>query len=200
MSLRTQMDTLFQSAAARIRAQALEIETLKVSHAESIHQMNMEHMIEVTRVVDARDNWTGQSIRLKWMIDEMERVGAIRLPDHDWVTDMAKYIEYPDTTFENGVEILGQSIFQNISRDVKRRYLPSYEDAHMEHIDWEEEAYRIREWSMEASVLTEGIPQRLLTIYDNNPGRVNKIVIIIQKHIRGHCARKNFKLLIGSLA
>lgn len=193
------MDPLFQRASALIRAQALEIETLKASHAESIHQMKLDHMIEVNSVVNARDNWTGQSIRLKWMIDEMERVGAIRLPDHDWVTDMAKYIEYPDTTFENGVEILGQSIFLNISRDVKMRYLPSYEDAHMEHVDQVEEAYRIREWSIEASVLTEGIPQRLLTIYDDNPGRVNKIVIMIQKHIRGHRARKNLKLLIGSI-
>ena len=156
-----------------------------------------ENLNSVVRgVIASRDNWSGQAIRLKWMIDEMERVGAIRLPDHDWATDMAKSIEYPDTTFENGVEILGPSIFQNISQDVKRKYLPSYEDAHMEHVDDEEEADRIREWSLEARVLTDGIPQGLLTLYDENPGGVNKVVIMIQKHVRGHRARQDLKSLL----
>ena len=44
----------------------------------------------------------------------MEKVGAIRLPDHDWAIDMVKDVEIPA-----------------VSSEIRNRFLPSYQDAHM---------------------------------------------------------------------
>ena len=150
-----------------------------------------------TRVFsEDRTKWIGRTIRLKWLIDEMERAGAIRLPDHEWATDMAKDIEYPDMSYVDGIEVTGSSIFQSISRDTLMRYLPSHEDAHMEPVNEDEEAERIHAWSLEARVLTEGLPQGLLTLHQENPEAAMKKVILIQRHVRGHRARQNVKFLV----
>ena len=35
-----------------------------------------------------KENGKGSILRLDWLIREMDKVGAIRLPDHEWATDM----------------------------------------------------------------------------------------------------------------
>ena len=77
----------------------------------------------------------------------MDKVGAIRLPDHEWATDMRHDIEYPD---DDGVN-RGRSIYGDIHVSIRRDCLPDYGDAHTEAVSEEEESRRYEEWSQEAS-------------------------------------------------
>lgn len=98
-----------------------------------------------------KEKWQRTSLRLDWLIREMDKVGAIRLPDHEWATDMRHDIEYPD---DDGVS-RGRSIYDDITRDLKIDCLPNYNDAHMEVVSEEEEIRRYGEWSQEARTYSE---------------------------------------------
>ena len=37
--------------------------------------------------------WQGRTVRLNWIIKEMERVGAIK-GDHEWAQDLRRSIEF----------------------------------------------------------------------------------------------------------
>ena len=93
------------------------------------------------------EKWQRTSLRLDWLIREMDKVGAIRLPDHEWATDMRHDIEYPD---DDGVN-RGNSIYGDIHVSIRRDCLPNYGDAHIETVSEEEENRRYEEWSQEAS-------------------------------------------------
>ena len=94
-----------------------------------------------------KEKWQRTSLRLDWLIREMDKVGAIRLPDHEWATDMRHDIEYPD---DDGVN-RGRSIYGDIHVSIRRDCLPDYGDAHIETVSEEEESRRYEEWSQEAS-------------------------------------------------
>lgn len=51
--------------------------------------------------------WQGRSVRLNWIIKEMERVGAIK-GEHEWVQDLRRSIEFPN---DDGIN-LGESVFR----------------------------------------------------------------------------------------
>ena len=93
------------------------------------------------------EKWQRASLRLDWLIREMDKVGAIRLPDHDWATDMRHDIEYPDDDGMNR----GKSIYGDINVAIRRDCLPDYGDADIEAVGEEEEHRRYEEWSQEAS-------------------------------------------------
>ena len=68
--------------------------------------------------------WQGISVRLNWLIKEMEKVGAIRLPDHEWAIDMRHSIEFPD---DDGIHN-GPSIMSSVPWGVRNENLPNHED------------------------------------------------------------------------
>lgn len=109
-----------------------------------INSMNACNRLMNNTTSEKVNKWKKTSLRLDWLICEMEKVGAIRLPEHEWATDMREDIEYPNND--------GVSIYKDISREIKRECLPNYEDAHIEMVSSEEETRRYSEWSEEASV------------------------------------------------
>jgi hypothetical protein len=119
------------------------------------------------------EEWIGRTLRLKYIIDEMEKVGAIRLPDHDWAIDMVKDIEIP-----------------NVSSEIKNRFLPSYQDAHMEFDGGEQEqAVIYGELSRAAAEHSEFL--------GDNPEEKISAVVTIQKIFRGFVQRKKIQTLYG---
>lgn len=94
--------------------------------------------------------WQGRSVRLNWIIKEMERVGAIK-GDHEWAQDLRRSIEFPN---DDGIN-LGESVYTDIPNDVLIRNLPNYMDSHMEEVDEDTENERIEELSEEARSFVE---------------------------------------------
>lgn len=124
--------------------------------------------------------WQGISLKLNWLIEEMVKVGAIRLPDHEWATDMRESIEYPNIDMCDD----GKSVFREISEDVRLESLPNYEDAHMEIVSEREENRRYEEWTREA--------QEDIDISQHYIQEISAIKI--QKIWRGWVARNAYRL------
>ena len=138
------------------------------------------------------EEWMGRAIRFNWIINEMKRVGAIRLPDHDWATDMTQAIEFPYT------ESPSKSIFRDgFPSSVRDRFIPSFQDSHFEFIDEEEESEIIAHLSREASEFSSGGGE------GGGGGEgaslsLSEAVIIIQSHMRGYISRWKTTLIFGS--
>lgn len=124
------------------------------------------------RIDPELEKWQGISVRLNWIIKEMEKVGAIRLPDHEWATEMRHTIEYPD---DDGVD-QGESIMNDLPYAIRRDNLPNYNDGHMEIVNEEEEDEIYAVLSAEAARHVE-VERR-------------KAALIIQKMWRGYIARR----------
>ena len=117
--------------------------------------------------------WIGRTLRLKFIIDEMEKVGAIRLPDHDWAIDMVNDVEIPE-----------------VSSEIKNRFLPSYQDAHIEFDGGEQEQAEIYgELSRAATEHSEFL--------GDNPEDKISAAVTIQKIFRGFVQRKKIQTLYG---
>jgi len=174
----------YSDTIARLRTRVrdlMELVTRREAAAEN-------HFAELSK-------WQGVVVRLNWLIKEMEKVGAIRLPDHEWATEMRHSIEYPD---DDGIHN-GASIISSLPYSVRAANLPTDEDSHMEILtDEEEEDDIYAVLSVEASRHAER--ERIAAIiiqkmWRGHCGRGLHIrlrrvaAIIIQKMWRGHCAR-----------
>jgi 3-methyladenine DNA glycosylase AlkC len=106
-----------------------------------------EHAENCLRIIA---EWQGRSVKLNWILKEMEKVGAIK-GDHEWVQDLRRSIEFPN---DDGIN-LGDSIFQDVPLNVIQNNLPSHLDAHMEIVDEDTENERIEELSEEANSFVE---------------------------------------------
>ena len=148
--------------------------------------------------------WMGSTIRLNWIISEAAKVGAIRLPDHEWITDMAHDLEFPGGD--------DRSVYLcEIPHETRNQYLPNYADAHMEDIDEEDERDILEQLSREASEFSRNIPsslgnllqsdpelatkkivtiQRAFRRWRSDPILLEKSAIVIQRIVRGHMSRK----------
>jgi hypothetical protein len=173
--------------------QISDLKCIQESHEENVETLmqtvtRME--LEISRkssgneswIAHLEDRWMGNTLRLNWIIKEAAKVGALRLPDHEWVTDMAHDLEYPN---EGTV-----SIFSDIPRHIRERYLPQYGDAHIEFIEEEEENVLIEQLSEEASWFSRGIPEPLEQLLQNDRGEALKKISLIQKIFRGILSRR----------
>lgn len=123
--------------------------------------------------------WMGSTVRLNWIISEAAKVGAIRLPDHEWITDMAHDLEFPEDD--------DRSVYlYEIPRETRNQYLPNYADAHMEDIDIEDERYLLEQLSEEASEFSRDIPPPLENLLQSDPELARKKIITIQRAFRGY--------------
>ena len=157
-------------------ARGLEIECLKKKNCE-LALVAWEEREKVKK-------WQGTSLRLNWLIEEMEKVGAIRLPEHEWATEMRQSIEYPDDDY--GLD-RGNSIYQDVYEEVLRENLPNYQDAHMEIVSEEEENRRYAEWTREAQTMPLSNPEIEASVK-------RCAACWIQKMWRGWVARKAYRL------
>jgi len=156
---------------------------LDISRKSSDNESLMKDNGRMNRLIShLEDRWMGNTLRLNWIIKEAAKVGALRLPDHEWVTDMAHDLEYPN---ESTV-----SIFSDIPRHIRERYLPQYGDAHIEFIEEEEENVLIEQLSEEASRFSRRIPGPLEQLLQNDRGEALKKISLIQKIFRGILSRR----------
>ena len=173
-------------------------ELINLSQKKEKEEMKMISLVNETKELlrttqKTEEEWIGRSLRLKWIIDEMERVGAIRLPDHEWATDMALDIEYPENE--------SVSIFQQTPRHIRNRYLPNYNDSHMEFADEDSESRIIENLSREAREFSVLLPERLRILYDESEQTrliaINHITLI-QAWTRGMIARRKMERCFGT--
>lgn len=140
---------------------------------------------ELRNTSHVNEEWIGRSLKLKWIFDEMLKVGAVKLPDHEWATDMVQEIEFPSGS--------GNSVFCEVPRNIRERYLPSMEDAHMEWIEEDDENELIRRLSEDASNFSNSVDNSLFASLETDRENTIKHIIVIQKHIRGYLARHNLE-------
>ncbi len=117
------------------------------------------------------EKWIGNTLRLDWIIKQAAKVGAIRLPDHEWIIDMARDIEFPDTSQD--------SLYLQLPFSIRKQFLPDCDDAHMEWVEEEEESNLIQRLSEEASQFSRNIPEPLnQLLQDDNEDALKKIQLI----------------------
>ena len=152
------------------RERGIHVENFRRENARLRENINNMEQLASGR---ANEEWIGRTLRLKYIIDEMEKVGAIRLPDHDWAIDMVKDVEIPA-----------------VSSEIRNRFLPSYQDAHMEFDGGEQEQAEIyEELSRAATEHSEFL--------GDNPEEKISAATMIQKIFRGFVQRKKFRTLYG---
>jgi hypothetical protein len=98
-------------------------------------QVRQYHPLEV-------DKWIGCTLKLKFIFDEISKVGALPEDHADWILPMVESIELP-----------------SVSVRTRNQFLPSYNDAHMEDVDSDIEEERIAEWSREAAADSEQLDE-----------------------------------------
>jgi hypothetical protein len=114
---------------------------------EVIKEQNDGNAKNCLRIIS---EWQGRSVKLNWILKEMERVGAIKR-DHEWALELRHSIEFPE---DDGLNP-GNSVYEDVPFTVIESNLPSFLDAHMEVVDEDIENQRIQEWSEEASLLEQ---------------------------------------------
>jgi hypothetical protein len=197
-----------QAAITDQRRDKLEIDRLNLIRVESRR--------EIQRLMNQTEKcteWIGHTLKLKFIFDEQEKIGALPSDHAEWIYPMVHDIVHPDSTNPD------MSIFDGVDPSIIRRVLPSYDDAHMVHDGSEEQqAQRIDEWTHEASQIQMNETFSALLIEDRplaisfvvriqshfrgamvrqvyNPKKINAS-IIIQKILRGYLSRKvHFKKL-----
>ena len=174
---------------------------LPEDHADWVYPM-VEDIEIPHEAFTSNEDWTGRYLKFNFILDEVYKIGAIPDVHLNWINDMRSSIIVPQ-----------------IAHHIKRRYLPSYEDAQFQDDgDEYEQADRIEEWTREARSinlsehfterLVEDRPRvvslvsriqglvrghqtrtRLLRIYGRDPVERNRVVTLIQKILRGYLVR-----------
>ena len=147
---------------------------------------------DLKQKVKDNDLWMKNTLRLKWIIDEMEKVGAIRLPDHDWAIDMAHDIEFSNQDDPN-ISVFRDKIPYSIYREV----LPNAADAGIQFVDEETENRLIDELSREAHEFSSQISSGFRDLIAEDRDKAVKIVTMIQSLVRGFISRKQTTRLFG---
>ena len=143
--------------------------------------MKQKREIEDLKMRCCDEKWMGYTLRLNWIIQEGAKVGAIRLPDHEWMTDMAHDMEFPDSE--------SSSVYMEIPSNIRRRYLPNYDDAHMEFTDEDQENQLLDRLTEEASDFSNGIPGPLNQLLDDDPENALDKIRLIQSFARKYISR-----------
>lgn len=142
----------------------------------------------------ARDNdlWMKNTLCLKWIIDEMKKVGAIRLPDHDWAVDMAHDLEFSNP------EDPHRSVFRDkIPYSIYREALPNASDAGIQFVEEETENRLIAELSREAQEFSSQLGSGFSDLVDEDHDRAVEIIIKIQSIVRGFISRQRIMRTFG---
>ena len=151
---------------------------LPEDHAEWVYPMVEDIEIPHNSFV-SNEEWIGRYLRYKFILDEVFKVGAIPADQERWIQDMLT-MNVP-----------------MIANYVRRRYLPSYEDAHFEDDgDEREQAERINEWTRDA--LRIDLSENFVNLLIEDRPRVVSMVTCIQALIRGNQSRERYRQLYGS--
>jgi len=129
-------------------------------------------MIEGQNEVNRK--WIGCTLGLKFIFDEVKKIGALPKDHAEWIYPMVDSIEIPDVPVR-----------------IRNMFLPSHEDAHMEHVDDEDEMDLINEWSREAAVFSDQLGEHLIELITQHGPSTIKLFITIQKFARGFLSRRD---------
>lgn len=95
--------------------------------------------------------WQKKSMRLQYIIEQMNRVGAIRLPEHEWAIDMADEVKFPDGSVN--------SVYNMVPYDLRQQWLPSATDNVGEIVDEVEQDALYMRLSEEARAHSQSISE-----------------------------------------
>jgi hypothetical protein len=111
------------------------------------------------------EGWVGRTLKLKFLLDEIKKLGILPEDHAEWVIPMVEDIEIPE-----------------VSQVLRKRFLPSYEDAHMEFASEEEETEIYERLSRAAAEHS--------AILGENPEENIAASLTIQRIFRGFSSRK----------
>ena len=132
-----------------LRARCDELDELRCQFHD-VKERNKRIMIEQKTMIEELEKdvseWQKKSMRLQYIIEQMNRVGAIRLPEHEWALDMADEIKFPD-----GSAI---SVYNVVPYELRQEWLPSATD-NVEIVDEVEQSALYMHLSEEARAHSE---------------------------------------------
>lgn len=128
--------------------------------------------------------WQKKSMRLQYIIEQMNRVGAIRLPEHEWALDMADEIKFPDGSTS--------SVYNVVPYDLRQQWLPSATDNVGEIVDEVEQDALYMRLSEDARIHSQSIRENSQEIYMYNDIEpwVTGGAVTIQRIWRGYRCRE----------
>lgn len=146
--------------------------TLPQDHAEWVYPM-VEDIKIPHEMLFTNSEWNGRYLKYNFILEEVFKIGAIPPDQREWVQDMLYSIKPPE-----------------IPDHIRRRYLPSYEDAHYEDDgDEDEQADRIDDWTIEASQIN--LSENFTNLLIQDRPYVVSMVTRIQRAVRDYQKRKN---------
>ena len=140
-----------------------------------IEEINENLKKEQENLLKEKDEWTGRCLRLDFIFKKMKQIGALSEDHGAWVWDMVEDIE-----FANGIG--HTSIYLNLPRYVRNKYLPSESDANIQF--QHDENYIIETLSQEAELFNQNLSEHFRRNLDENPEDVLNHIRIIQARFR----------------
>ena len=124
------------------------------------------------------DEWIGRFLKLRFILNEIKKIGALS-DNADWVEPIVHQMGEPE-----------------VPRYILNRFLPSYNDAHIENDgDINEQTNRIEEWTNEASLIQ--LNENFVNILSENRSNAISILTQIQSLIRGFITRRRLYNIYG---
>lgn len=146
----------------------------KYGEIEEIHEKLKK---EQQNHLEEKDEWIGRCLRLDFIFKKMKQIGALSEDHGAWVWDMVEDIEFP-----NGVG--HTSIYLNLPRYVRNKYLPSESDADIQFRN--DEINIIEELSLEAQSFNQNLSDHFRRNLDENPEIIMNYIRTIQSRFRQH--------------
>jgi len=147
------------------------------SKYEEIEEIHEKLKKEQQELLEKKDEWTGRCLRLDFIFKKMKQIGALSEDHGAWVWDMVEDIEFPNGTGHT-------SIYLNLPRYVRNKYLPSESDADIQF--QHDEINIIEELSLEAQSFNQNLSEHFRRNLDENPELVINRIRIIQSRFRDH--------------
>ena len=135
---------------------------------EAMEQLRESKSVLERHLNDAEnrtEGWVGRTLKLKFLLDEIKKLGILPEDHAEWVIPMVEDIDIPE-----------------VSHVLRKRFLPSHEDAHMEFASEEEETEIYERLSRAAAEHS--------AILGENPEENIAACLTIQRIFRGFSSRK----------
>ena len=142
---------------------------------EEIEEIHEKLKKEAQDLIEKKDEWIGRCLRLDFIFKKMKQIGALSEDHGAWVWDMVEDIEFPNGTGHT-------SIYLELPRYVRNKYLPSESDADIQF--QQDEINIIEELSLEAQSFNQNLSDHFRRNLDENPEIIMNHVRTIQSRFR----------------
>ena len=127
---KAEAERLVEARDKALRARCDELDEMRCQFHDVKEKSKRVMLAQKTTIEDLEKDvleWQKKSMRLQYIIEQMNRVGAIRLPEHEWALDMANEIKFPDGSTS--------SVYNVVPYDLRQQWLPSTTDNVGEIVD-----------------------------------------------------------------